>query len=445
MNNSIFRKVALDRLSSPEELDQLITVTKPRGWIALAGFICILLSGIIWGFVGSIPIEVNGIGMITANAGAANVIHSVQGRITDVRVKPGDYVKKGDVIARTEQRELVDEINTIRKNIELSKDFNADAYDKNSKDLSASLNDLYDIAIKIKQANEAINIEKDMSNYKLAELNLQQYQLDAAAEEKNFEKQKALYEAGAIPQKEYDDAASKLDMAKKQVEIAAEELRKAQLNALTPDEQANLRYLREQLETKKTVIVSELTKKLDKAEDDLIAYSSIVSQVEGRILEVNAEKGAIIQAGVPVARIIRDDRTVNSLEVVLYVSPEEGKKIIAGMDAHISPTIIKKEDYGYMLGKVVAVSEYPTSVQSLVQTLGNEELANKFSGGSAPIEVRVNFIPDSSTFSGFKWSTSKGPDIKIDSGNICTGSIVIQSRRPAEMVIPYFKKKLNLK
>ena len=33
----IFRKVALERLSSPEQLDQLMQVTSPKGWLALAG------------------------------------------------------------------------------------------------------------------------------------------------------------------------------------------------------------------------------------------------------------------------------------------------------------------------------------------------------------------------------------------------------------------------
>jgi len=32
---SIFRQAALDRLSSPEQLDRLMQVTLPTGWIAL--------------------------------------------------------------------------------------------------------------------------------------------------------------------------------------------------------------------------------------------------------------------------------------------------------------------------------------------------------------------------------------------------------------------------
>ena len=31
----IFRKSALDRMASPEQLDALMRITSPRGWIAL--------------------------------------------------------------------------------------------------------------------------------------------------------------------------------------------------------------------------------------------------------------------------------------------------------------------------------------------------------------------------------------------------------------------------
>ena len=34
---SIFRQAALDRLSSPEQLDRVMRVTDPKGWIALSG------------------------------------------------------------------------------------------------------------------------------------------------------------------------------------------------------------------------------------------------------------------------------------------------------------------------------------------------------------------------------------------------------------------------
>src|SRR5262249_6294354 len=44
-----FRKTALDRLSSSEQLDRLLQVTSPRGWIALVGLGLLLAASLLWG------------------------------------------------------------------------------------------------------------------------------------------------------------------------------------------------------------------------------------------------------------------------------------------------------------------------------------------------------------------------------------------------------------
>ena len=58
----IFRKVALERLSSPEQLDQLMQVTSPRGWLALGAFGALLLTALGWSVLGSIPTDATGEG-----------------------------------------------------------------------------------------------------------------------------------------------------------------------------------------------------------------------------------------------------------------------------------------------------------------------------------------------------------------------------------------------
>ena len=53
--DAVFRKVSLNRLASPEQLDQLMRVTDARGWIALLAIAIVLLTATVWGIVGSIP------------------------------------------------------------------------------------------------------------------------------------------------------------------------------------------------------------------------------------------------------------------------------------------------------------------------------------------------------------------------------------------------------
>lgn len=51
---SIFRQKALSKVSSPEELDRYLMVTRPGIWFALSAVIVLLVGVIVWGFLGRI-------------------------------------------------------------------------------------------------------------------------------------------------------------------------------------------------------------------------------------------------------------------------------------------------------------------------------------------------------------------------------------------------------
>ncbi|MFN3414569.1 MAG: NHLP bacteriocin system secretion protein, partial [Thermoanaerobaculum sp.] len=64
MASNLFRKKALERLSSPERLDELMQVTSPVGWLALGGLGFAILAAIVWGIIGSIAVKVDGKGIL---------------------------------------------------------------------------------------------------------------------------------------------------------------------------------------------------------------------------------------------------------------------------------------------------------------------------------------------------------------------------------------------
>lgn len=49
---SIFSQKALDRIASPEDLDQYLKVTKPSTWITLGAIVFLLLGFMAWGILG---------------------------------------------------------------------------------------------------------------------------------------------------------------------------------------------------------------------------------------------------------------------------------------------------------------------------------------------------------------------------------------------------------
>lgn len=53
MQNTIFRKESVDRLRSPEQLNEYIRVARPGVWLVLSGIILILVGVIVWGIFGT--------------------------------------------------------------------------------------------------------------------------------------------------------------------------------------------------------------------------------------------------------------------------------------------------------------------------------------------------------------------------------------------------------
>ncbi len=50
----IFRKSMLDRVSSPEELNQYMRVAQPSVWVILGAIIALLAGAAVWGIFGEI-------------------------------------------------------------------------------------------------------------------------------------------------------------------------------------------------------------------------------------------------------------------------------------------------------------------------------------------------------------------------------------------------------
>lgn len=463
MGNGIFRKVSLERLSSPEQLDQLFSVTTPRAWMALIAVGCILATSLLWGIFGTVPVVVNGQGILMKSYGIYNIIHTEGGQITDVRVAVGDVVKRGDVVARVDQPDLVGQINELKTELEHLKKLEVSgANPDEEQNLGSELSELYGLIRAIKEAKSSLPYEE--ANYqsavsgrqyeiKYAEISLEQARLNEENRQDYMNKITRLYEGGAVSENELNNAREDLETARLETRAAEEELAKLSAGdwqdtiitykAKQQQTQLNVQLLEEQFATTKAMKISETEKKISQLQDDLNLKTEVVSRVDGRVLEVQARRGEIIQPGANLVSLERMGNTVK-LEVVLYVKAEEGKKIMPGMEAQVSPSTVKKEEYGFMLGRVISVSEYPATAQGMMTSLGSQELVSKLSAEGSPLEVHIDVITDESTVSGYKWSSSKGPPLKINSGTLCTGAVTISEQRPISMVIPMVKKALSI-
>ncbi|MDD2402789.1 MAG: NHLP bacteriocin system secretion protein, partial [Clostridia bacterium] len=327
----------------------------------------------------------------------------------------------------------VEQIVDLEEQLQEISNFEIDTVAESSEP-SPALTQLYELARSVREAGSAVEISR--AEYNDVKIQLEQAKLSVDTKEQELERFAVLLKHSAISQVEYEAAATGLEQAKLQVKALETGILSAKLNQA----QLTAELLEEQLSEAKKVNAIELTEQVQKLKKDLEFGTNIVAAEDGRVLEVKKRRGELIEPGMKLIGVEREGKTIRDLEVVLYVPAEEGKQISLGLEAQISPTIVKKEEYGFMIGRVISVSEFPATSQGMMTTLGSQDLVAKLSKSSAPIEVRVELITDSSTISGYKWSSPNGPPITIDSGTLCDGTITVRSQRPIRLVIPKVKK-----
>jgi HlyD family secretion protein len=130
--------------------------------------------------------------------------------------------------------------------------------------------------------------------------------------------------------------------------------------------------------------------------------------------------------------------------MILYVPSRDAGKLSQGQDVHVSPLDVKKEEYGYIMGRVAYISRYPASPEDMKEKLKNEVLVKSFASESAVYEARVCLQADpANRFNGFKWSSS-GPPKRVEAGASCRAEVVVDHRKPISYVIPIVKRAVGL-
>ena len=419
MNPTIFRKVSLERLSSPEQLDQLMQVTDPRGWLILSSFTAILVTAVTWGVFGSLPQTVAGMGMLVKSGGVFEVITLSGGRISDVAVSVGDEVTEGQVVARLSQPELSDRLREAKAVLASLRAEQAETIAHGSKDVALQTELLTQQRL---TAEQAIAAAGQSSKW---------YEEKIGIQEK-------LVQEGLLTKQTLLNTRQQLDDAKQRAAGGHSQLAQIAVKEL------DLRNRREEEVRAGEMKLDQQARTVAELERDIKANTEIVAQQTGRILEILTEQGAVVAKGDPVLTLDLMGRTVKDLEAVIYVPSVHGKQIKVGMPTLIAPSTVKQEEFGMMLGRVTYVSDFPATSRGMRRVLKNDKLITGLAGSDAPYEVHADLLVDASTASKYKWSSSQGPPLRIQSGTLAVAHVTVASRRPIELVVPLLREYTGL-
>ena len=405
MSKRIFRDVALERLSTPEQLDQVMQVTRPIHWIAILSFFTLIFVAGAWSILSGASIKVSGQGILVTQQGVLEVVTTSSGRITSFTVEEGEFVQAGQVVAQIDQPDLQAELESA--SLELSEI-------RTFQERERAIQDEY-----LTQRKRNVLLSIEFLNQRLTWLE------ERLAYEEELTKKKFIGRQRPI------DTQIEINTAQEALAVANNTLNEIDL-------QENNTRVGSELQ------VNSLTRRVKVLQSRLDRESVVKSPYDGTVVEFKVNVGEVVSKSASLFSVIPTElrseglgsRRDTDLVAILYVAPEDGKKIRLGMEAQIDPVTVKREEYGFMTGRVRQVSEIPSTPEGMMRILKNPQLVATLSGANAPFEVMVDLDPDPSTPSGFRWSSSTGPDTSINTGTLANGSMTVRKVRLISLVIP---------
>lgn len=417
---SFFRKSALEKLSTPEKLDQLIQVTSPRAWIALCTIGIALATAVAWGCFGRVKTKVNTAGILLGGE-VYDLVATSQGQLVSLSIAVGDEVRKGQVIAVIDQPELLQQVEAAEASLQERRYELQQLLSFGSKETQLQ-NDL------IAQQRRSLQQQIESEEKNIAFLRQQ------LAAERN------LLDKGLITRPQVVASEQNLANTQNQIEVLRAQLIQLSTQALNTD------FNQEQRITVVRQRIAQEEIRLEQLREQYKIKSAITSPHDGVVVEVLSSTGTVVGMGTPLFKLKNELQVADNGNIrgILYVPSQDGKKIKVGMEALVVPATVKPQEYGYMKARVTYVSAFPVTQQGMMTSMKNDQLVQGLLQMGAPFEVFVEFEKDTKSYSGYAWTSAAGPEISINAGTSCSGKITVQEQAPIAMVIPAFKKFFEL-
>lgn len=412
----LFRKEALDRLATPEQLDRALVVTTPRSWLAVGALAAILAGVVSWAFLGEVPTYVKAQGILLHRSGTVvDAVASGAGTVTRILPTAGDVVETGDVVAEIANREV------------------AERHQSSMSLVSERATALEEI--RAAAAAEDALIEENLVRQRERLTRLERTNRDAVeVARERLENHRQLFEERVVTRMTVERSQQALDLAQRELfgtlgrrdALESQELqRRHQRDVRISEAEARLRAAQRQ--------VAEL--------GVAVGTNQVQAPAPGRVTEIKTQIGAVLRAGQPVLAITSGE---GDLGVLMYVPPADGRKVEAGMDALVSPSTVRREEYGSVKGTVENISEFPASLAGMVAVLQNRNLAQTFSEDGPPYAGRVVLERDPSTASGFAWTSPKAVGEVLSNGTLASVEVKTNSQAPITLVVPLLRETFGL-
>lgn len=476
-NKEMFRQESLERLSSPEQLDQMMRVVSPKAWLPLTTIGFLVITAASWSVFGRIPITVSGKAVLIRPRNVVPLQAINEGQILRLNIKPGDTIKKGEIIGRIDQPQIKQQLSQEENKLNQLLDQNKETSQVEKQGLELQLQNLVkqreDLMSNLAATQKFRPVVRDKSlgsiqkRKESLELSLMQarnltpkLRQRLKIRERLFREEKAITEDLVLQvEQQLNENLTKISELQAQLKDLDRQVTEAEsqnLQNINSIQQINTQI--QELDVRKSQLNQQkLEKKLQKENQareikrniarlrlELNQKSKIISKYDGRIIEVPVNPGQAVSGGTRLASIDIGDPKAKLMSV-MYFADKDGKQVKQGMTVQVTPSTVKRERYGGIIGKVTKITPFPVTNQDMTAVIGNENIANSIaqsisSSGGSTVQMVAEMTANPQNPSGFKWSSSDGPNLKISPGTTAQARVVIGELAPISYIIPIFRE-----
>lgn len=159
------------------------------------------------------------------------------------------------------------------------------------------------------------------------------------------------------------------------------------------------------------------------------SYSVLTSTVEGTVISTKVDNEAF-EAFEPIISVVSGNGGDQSGRAMLiaYIDNTGQRDLREGMDAQVWPENEKRDEIGYVRGKVVRIDRYPVAASEVRQTLKSDDLAKRLlESGEMMYQVNIELLPSPDDPTRYDWSFGEPEDVNMNVGTYC--SVLTETRR----------------
>lgn len=441
-----FREQSLERLSSPERLDQLLRVTDRKSWLPLAGFAVLVLAGVLWTVAGSVPVTVEGRGIIVRPREVVELQAPAAGYLTELRVRPGELVEPGGVVATIAHPDL-------EKQLELARDKAAELGRQAQEMLRLSSVRLGRAATtgEVSAPGEHLAAARELARaLRDRELEVAREERERLSEqlrfaheltgslERTLDGRRRLHADGVLSREALDTAEQDWVEAL----AAASGLDAAARRLLAQELEVEERYAErlQQLADREREIAA-VEREIARLVHLLVREGRIVSDHAGRLLELSVGVGSFLAPGQRIGTIARREPG-GAVESLSYFTVRDGKRIERGSTIHVTPDTVERQRHGSIVGTVIEVAEFPASLAEAESSVGNRGIAEALLAAGFRIRVHARHAQDER--GRLVWTSSGGPGEEEWFGTTASARVAVEHRRPIGFVLPWLKETVGV-